>query len=288
MSKKLTTEQFIEKAKNVHGDKYDYSKSTYINSTTKLKIVCPTHGEFLQLPANHLSTNGCYKCGRENAIAKYELYSKKEILEAAKTCTERGEFQQKFKNFYMAAVNRGFYEEVCSHMKDAANKLKTTEQFKLEVYTLVQNEYSVLDNYINRHAKIKFQHNLCGHVYTATPGTFLRGSRCPKCVISGFNPSKEAILYFLKVQVNDTVAYKIGITNLSVTDRYSLTEMSCITILAEYKYIIGADAYDKEQEILKEFSEFKYLGPKLLNNGNTELFIKDITKDEKFNSIVQA
>lgn len=46
MGKKLTTEQFIEKARLVHGDKYDYSKVEYINSDTKVCIVCPIHGEF--------------------------------------------------------------------------------------------------------------------------------------------------------------------------------------------------------------------------------------------------
>ena len=285
---KLDTKDFISKAANIHNNKYDYSSTTYINSSTMITIICPEHGEFKQLPHNHLNTKGCPKCGRLEAASKYTLYSEEEIFAAAKTCATRGEFQNKFPKLYMASVSRDIYEKACLHMEDAYNKLKTTEQFKLEVYTLVQNEYSVLDNYINRHAKIKFQHNICGNVYTATPGTFLRGSRCPKCIISGFNPSKEAILYFLKVQVNDTVAYKIGITNLSVSERYSLTERSCITILAEYKYAIGAHAYDKEQEILKEFSEFRYLGPKLLNSGNTELFIKDITKHENFNNIVQV
>ena len=81
---------------------------------------------------------------------------------------------------------------------------------------------------------------------------------------------------------------KIGITNLSVKERYSLVEMSCITILFEISYDLGKDAYSKEQEILKEFSAFKYRGKHLLNRGNTELFIEDITKNEKFNSIIQS
>ena len=43
---KYTTEQFIEKAKNIHGDKYDYSKVNYINNKTEVIIICPEHGEF--------------------------------------------------------------------------------------------------------------------------------------------------------------------------------------------------------------------------------------------------
>ena len=46
MSKKLTTEEFIEKARKIHGNKYDYSKVVYVNSQTKVCIICPIHGDF--------------------------------------------------------------------------------------------------------------------------------------------------------------------------------------------------------------------------------------------------
>lgn len=58
----LTKEQFITKAKLIHGDKYDYSKVNYINTTTKICIICPKHGEFYQLPTEHLKGHGCGKC----------------------------------------------------------------------------------------------------------------------------------------------------------------------------------------------------------------------------------
>ena len=58
----LTTEQFIEKAKKVHGDKYDYSKVVYVNSQTKVCIICPIHGEFSQTPNAHLRGQGCPTC----------------------------------------------------------------------------------------------------------------------------------------------------------------------------------------------------------------------------------
>jgi hypothetical protein len=61
-SKRKTTEQFIEKSKEVHGDKYDYSKVDYVNNKTKVCIICPEHGEFYQAPGDHLSGSGCPKC----------------------------------------------------------------------------------------------------------------------------------------------------------------------------------------------------------------------------------
>ena len=59
---KYTKEKFIEKAKEVHGNKYDYSKVNYVNSSTKVCIICPEHGEFWQTPNSHLNGSGCPEC----------------------------------------------------------------------------------------------------------------------------------------------------------------------------------------------------------------------------------
>lgn len=66
---KITTEVFLKRAKNVHGDTYDYSKSIYTNSEEKVVIICKAHGEFNQLPNRHLEGMGCRKCAFiKNAI----------------------------------------------------------------------------------------------------------------------------------------------------------------------------------------------------------------------------
>lgn len=58
-------QEFKEKAKQLHNDKYDYSNVVYVNSRTKVKIICPKHGEFEQSPSSHLQGNGCPKCARK-------------------------------------------------------------------------------------------------------------------------------------------------------------------------------------------------------------------------------
>ena len=69
---KMTKEEFIEKAINRFGDKYDYSKVNYINNDTKVTIICPSHGEFEIRPSDFLRQTGCPKCKpkslRENFI----------------------------------------------------------------------------------------------------------------------------------------------------------------------------------------------------------------------------
>ena len=78
----MTTEEFIQKAKAVHGDKYDYSKVEYVNYRTRLLIICPKHGEFWQRPDIHLQGKGCTKCGRER-IGIASSKSKEQFLQEA-------------------------------------------------------------------------------------------------------------------------------------------------------------------------------------------------------------
>ena len=76
---KLTTKEFIAKAKEIHGDKYDYSKVYYVNLGTKVCIICPEHGEFWQTPYHHIKRKqGCPKCG--GRVKK----NREEFIEAAR------------------------------------------------------------------------------------------------------------------------------------------------------------------------------------------------------------
>jgi very-short-patch-repair endonuclease len=67
--RRLTKEEFIQKAQKVHGDTYDYSLTNYVNTRTKLTIVCPNHGPFQQIADNHLK-HGCPECGRHKNTPK--------------------------------------------------------------------------------------------------------------------------------------------------------------------------------------------------------------------------
>ena len=66
MSNNLKQENVIERFEIVHGDKYDYSLVEYVNSKSKIKIICKEHGIFEQIPNSHLNGNGCKKCGYKN------------------------------------------------------------------------------------------------------------------------------------------------------------------------------------------------------------------------------
>jgi glutaredoxin len=73
---KLTKEEFVEKAIEKHGEWYDYSRVEYVNSQTKVLIICPDHGEFWQTPSSHLMGHGCPHCGGNAKLTKEEFVEK--------------------------------------------------------------------------------------------------------------------------------------------------------------------------------------------------------------------
>lgn len=74
--------QFILKAQEIHGDKYDYSKVEYVDTNTPVCIICPIHGEFWQTPERHFYY-GCRKCGVESS-ANTRRDTKESFIEKAR------------------------------------------------------------------------------------------------------------------------------------------------------------------------------------------------------------
>jgi len=166
MSKRLTTEQFIEKSRRIHGDKYGYDKVEYTNNKTKVVITCPIHGDFEQPPNAHLKGFGCNKCKRlkqksntkefirrANIVhngkynydkTKYESAFSKVII----TCPIHGDFEQQASNHLSG---RGC--ELCgfdsvgwtiSRWELSANNSSNYDSYKLYIVNL----YNEKENYI--------------------------------------------------------------------------------------------------------------------------------------------
>ena len=146
---------FIEKARQIHNDKYDYSKVNYVNSRTKVRIICPTHGEFWQTPHNHLKGYGCAECGKEKShlpkmttedfiVKSKEIHGNKYDYSKAcyKTCDtkvciicpEHGEFWQTPSNH----IN-GSGCPKCANEKRKNALIKDTKLF-IDTATLIHGE----------------------------------------------------------------------------------------------------------------------------------------------------
>lgn len=76
-TKQLTTENFIEKAKKIHGNKYDYSLVEYQKAKVKVKVICPIHGIFEIDPNNHLFKKGCRQCGLNTGVWSFSQWEEK-------------------------------------------------------------------------------------------------------------------------------------------------------------------------------------------------------------------
>ena len=81
--RKLSVDKFIKKAKEIHGDKYDYSKVKYVDNHTKIIITCPVHGDFEQTPNSHLNGRGCPECSKISTANKLK-YSTEEFIQKAR------------------------------------------------------------------------------------------------------------------------------------------------------------------------------------------------------------
>lgn len=219
-----TLDTFIDKARIVHGDKFDYSKAVYINSSTKIIITCPIHGDFEQKPYKHLQRKlACRKCANSHlstsqASTTDTFIHKANIVHSNIYSYEKTQYTRAFKPVIITCPIHGdFEQEANSH---------------------------------------------------------LQGHGCRMCNPTGFDKSKPAILYYLKI--NGGQAYKIGITNKSIQERFSNSDLKVIETIATKYYEIGKDAYDAEQVIIKEYADMKYTGIPILESGNTELFKIDI------------
>ena len=187
--KRLTTEEFVEKARKIHGNKYDYSKVEYKDSHTKVPIICPIHGEFLQTPNNHLNGQQCPFCSypninlsKENFVSlaknvhgdKYD-YSKV-VYKNTKDkliiiCPIHGEFLQSFEKH----VIRGQGCPKC------VGKNKDTSEFIFQANKIHKNKYEYSKtNYISATTKVSIICPIHGE-FLQSPAKHLCGDGCPKC-----------------------------------------------------------------------------------------------------------
>ena len=202
MPSKLTTQEFIEKAKLIHGDKYDYSKVEYKNYETKICIICPIHGEFYQTPNKHLNGCGCPKCkGRykttEDYIRQAQLVHKDEYsYEKTKyidyktkvciTCKIHGDFWQLPNNHL-----QGKGCPVCGLSKHSK---KSTDKFIQEATEKHNGKYDYSKTiYVRNTSKVIITCPKHGD-FLQTPKDHLNGCGCPKCKRSLLEEETEKML----------------------------------------------------------------------------------------------
>ena len=184
-----TREEFIEKAKKIHGNKYDYSFVIYISSRTKVKIICPIHGIFEQIPNSHLLGKGCIKCSKKYTLTKDEFIVKsKEIHNNKYDYSLVNEYKTTKEKVSIICPTHGIFEQsVSAHLQgqgcpkcNPSNKL-TTEEFIRKAKLIHGDFYNYsLVNYKYSKNKVSIICPIHGIFYQIA-SNHLRGAGCPTC-----------------------------------------------------------------------------------------------------------
>ena len=197
MSRKLTTEEFVKKAREVHGDKYDYSKTVYKGSSERVCIICKEegHGEFHQRPGDHTLGKGCPKCGEKKRADSRRLTTKDFIKKAKGIHEDKYDYSKvKYKNtetkVTIVCPMHGEFEQLPSnHLRGkgcpkCSNNIKsTTEKFVRKAKEIHGDKYDYSKvKYKNTETKVTIICPVHGE-FEQRPGMHLRGNGCIKCAV---------------------------------------------------------------------------------------------------------
>ncbi len=191
--RRLTTEKFIEKAKQVHGDKYDYSYVDYKNNKTKVLIICPIHGEFEQTPNSHLDNQNCSKCGKISKIENKKLTTEKFIKKAKQVHGDKYDYSSVKYGLYddkiliICPIHGEFEQTPHSHILGSGcqacgnvNSKTNDEIVKLSKLKHGDKYDYSLVNYINAKTKIKIICPKHGE-FEQLHNHHILGQGCPIC-----------------------------------------------------------------------------------------------------------
>jgi very-short-patch-repair endonuclease len=262
--KKLTLSEFINKANNIHNNKYDYSLSNYITSKSMIDIICPIHGLFSQRTCNHLRGDGCPSCSGNKKLNTIEFINRAKKIHGNKYDYSLVDYKGIDNKVKIICKIHGTFEQTPNkHIgKTERGCPKCNGGVKLDTITFIENakkihgdkyNYSLVD-YKNTNINIKIICPIHG-IFEQRPRHHIYGCGCPKC--SESNGEKE-IIKFLK---NDNF-----IKQKKFKDCRYIKILSFDFYLPEKNLCIE---YDGEQH----YKSIKYF-------GGDDAFIKTQTRDK--------
>ena len=192
---RMTTQEFIEKAKQVHCNKYNYSKSEYKGSKTRVCIICPEHGEFWQTPEIHLNGSGCRECYNKYKRGKSRQHDinwfvkKATEIHGNKYDYSKVEYKTIFtKVCIICPIHGEFWQTPALHIwaKNGCDKCSGTYRLSKEEFI---NKAKKIHGNKYDYSKVEYKSNktkvciICpihGEFWQA-PNYHLLGNGCPKC-----------------------------------------------------------------------------------------------------------
>lgn len=279
MSKRKTTSEFINEAISVHGNLYSYENVNYVNGTTKVNIVCPTHGSFMQSPVCHVAQKSkCPECcGKKKKTTEsfindaIRVHNNKYLYDNVNyinnkikvdiTCPEHGDYKQ-LPSFHLQGQG-------CPRCYGNAKISK--EEFYKKVKEIHEEKYEYFDDYVKMRQKIKIKCPKHG-IFNQLAMSHYSGHGCQRCAKAGFDKSLPSFLYVQEITKDDLIiAYKFGITNKEPNER--MKKQSYSTSLKQKLYFTHEDNGDNIyliEQNLKKIMKTSYLPKGEFPDGYTE------------------
>lgn len=200
MPKAFTKDEFISKAKNIHGDKYDYSLVKYVNMQTKVSIICPIHGQFEQTPAKHLLGRGCRKCAGNEKLTKDEFISKAKNVHGEKYNYDIVNYINAKTKVDIICPTHGVFSQIPDlHLsgkgcpKCGGKFCQTQDEFISRAKLIHGDKYDYSKvKYIRSYKKVDIICPIHG-LFSQTPNNHLHGYGCLMCSNTHKSSTKEFI-----------------------------------------------------------------------------------------------
>jgi len=275
--KNRTTEEFINIAKSIHGDKYDYSKASYINQKSKVTLICPTHGEFVIEARYHILDNkiGCKKCSIDlKRNANKEVFIKKASeIHRSKYDYSLIDYKNSKSKVKIICPNHGVFEQTpgghlvggclkCGLKKTSESHVYDTGEFIKKSTLTHGNKYDYSKvNYKKSNLKITIICHKHGD-FTQKPNNHIQGKGCPKCRRSLGEETIDKFLMSKGVKFEVQKTFDGCKNKRKLRFDFYLTEKNvCIEYHGDQHYnpknhIGGQEGYDyitKNDKIKKEF-----------------------------------
>jgi len=289
-----TTEEFIGQGKAVHGDRYDYSKTKYVNNSKKVIIICKEHGEFEQVPPSHLRGSNCPVCTNRAPITTQGFIERATKVHGNRYDYSEVEYNGSGAKVVIKCAEHGRFEQVpynhitgkqgcpsCGNLAKGVSQRSSKEKFiktSLEVHGEGSFDYSEVE-YQKNNIKVKITCRY-GHTFWQTPANHITGFGCPECALGWpkagyYKTDYPAALYVLNF---DNQFLKVGITkDLKLRMRHLKKETGIDNVIA-VKTVEGKakDVSALETSILRQSGLERYI-PDLSFAGETEcLYLEDL------------
>lgn len=253
-NKQLTTEEFIMKAKRVHGDKYDYSQTIYTNATSKVTITCKIHGVFAQIARNHINSSaGCNKCAGHEKLSTEEFIEKARKIHGDEYDYSKVIYINNHTNIIIICEEHGeFFQSPFAHMTQGSgcgkcygNIKLTTEEFIIRARQIHGEQYNYDEvKYIGAQKKVKIYCRYHGYFYQTPDNHINQQQKCPSC----------------KTLVSKPEISWLDSLNIDNADRQA--------ILTHNKKKYKVDAYVKETNTIYEFyGDYWHGNPKVFDQN---------------------